>query len=434
VPYVPDETLPWDLRRVVHLRRRAGFAATWDELQRDLNDGPEASINRLLGGKSRSRGIPAEFAKFADRLADRAVAAPASNRLKGWWVYRMLFGPDPLSERLTLLWHGHFATGNSKVNDLGLMRRQNETLRSLGRAPFGTLLRAMLRDPALLIWLDAPDNTKDHPNENLARELMELFTLGIGPYSEDDVKQAARALTGWRLAGDEVRLIPSRHDTGTKTILGHTAVMDTDGLVGLLLDHPATSRRVAWRLCNEFFGEGAVDERAIAALADGLRAHQLDIGWGVATLLRSRLFFGAVNLGRRIAGPVDHVVGTVRALEMFDPAPSTPVLADWCGRLGQDLFDPPNVGGWPGGRSWITTRSAIGRANFAAALVDGANVGLGTSFDPIALAERHGQRRNPSFYATLLLGADGPEVPLDAPGAAREAVVRLLGSPEAQRI
>ncbi len=180
-PYVPDEAMPWDLRRVVHLHRRAGFAATWDELQRDLKDGPEASINRLLEGKSRSCGVPADFAAFADRLADLALAAPEPNRLKGWWVYRMLFGPDPLTERLTLMWHDHFATSNLKVNDLGLMRRQNETLRSLCRAPFGRLLHAMLRDPALLVWLDAPDNTKGHPNENLARELMELFTLGVGP-------------------------------------------------------------------------------------------------------------------------------------------------------------------------------------------------------------------------------------------------------------
>jgi uncharacterized protein (DUF1800 family) len=433
-PYVPDDATPWDLRRVVHLHRRAGFAATWDEIRRDLNDGPETSINRLLEGTSRSCGIPAEFAAFADRLADRAVAAPASNRLKGWWVYRMLFGPDPLTERLTLMWHGHFATSNLKVNNLALMRRQNETLRSLGRDPFGRLLHAMLRDPALLIRLDAPDNTKGHPNENLARELMELFTLGVGPYSEDDVKQAARALTGWRLVGDEVRLIPSRHDPGTKTILGRTAAFDTDGLARLLLDHPATSRRLAWRLSHEFFGEGAVDERAVEALAGGLRAHDLDIGWGIATMLRSRLFFDVANLGRRIASPIDYVVGTVRALEMFDPAPNAPVLADWCGRLGQDLFYPPNVGGWPGGRAWITTRSVIGRANLTAALVSGESVGLSNPFDPIALAERHGQRRNPSFYANLLLGAVGPGVPLDAPGAARQAVVRLLASPEAQRI
>ncbi len=263
---------------------------------------------------------------------------------------------------------------------------------------------------------------------------MELFTLGIGHYSEDDVKQAARALTGWKLVGDEARFVPVRHDAATKAILGRTGAFDADGLAALLLDHPATSRRLAWRLCHEFFGEGVVDDRAIDALAEGLRAHDLDIGWGVATVLRSRLFFDAANLGRRIASPIDYVLGAVRALEMLDPAPSTPVLADWCGRLGQDLFYPPNVGGWTGGRNWITTRSALGRANFAAALVGGESVGLGTSFDPIALAARHGQGRNPSFFAQLLLGADGPEVPLDAPGPARQALVRLLASPEAQRI
>ena len=234
--------------------------------------------------------------------------------------------------------------------------------------------------------------------------------------------------------GDEVRFIPSRHDTGTKTILGHTAAFDTDSLAELLLDHPATSRRLAWRLCHEFLGEGAVEAAALDALAEGLRDHDLDIGWGVATVLRSRLFFDVANLGNRVSSPIEYVVGAVRALEIFDPAPSTPVLADWCGRLGQDLFYPPNVGGWPGGRAWITTRSAIGRANFAAGLVEGTPVGLPGPLDVIGLADRHGERRNPSFFARLLLGADGPEVPLDAPGPARQALVRLLASPEAQRI
>jgi uncharacterized protein (DUF1800 family) len=433
-PYVPDADAPWDLRRVVHLHRRAGFAATWDELRRDLKDGPEASIGRLLEGKARAGSVPDNFAAFADRLADLALSAPEPGRLKGWWFYRMLFGPDPLTERLTLMWHDHFATGNLKVNDLALMRRQNETLRSLGRGPFGRLLHAMLRDPALLVWLDAQENTKGHPNENLARELMELFTLGIGPYSEDDVKQAARALTGWKVVGDGARFVPIRHDPGTKTILGRAGAFDADGLADVLLGHPAASRRLAWRLCHEFLGEGAVDSAALDALAEGLRAHDLDIGRGVRTMLRSRAFFDSKNLRHRVASPIEYAVGAVRALEMFDPAPSTPVLADWCGRLGQDLFDPPNVGGWPGGRAWITTRSAIGRANFAAALIGGESVGLSTPFDPIALAERHGQRRDPSFFARLLLGADRPEVPLDAPEPARQALVRLLASPEAQRI
>jgi uncharacterized protein (DUF1800 family) len=433
-PYVPDSEAPWDLRRVVHLHRRAGFAATWDELQRDLKDDPEPSIKRLLEGKSRSCGVPADFAAWADRLAELARSVPEPNRLKGWWVYRMLFGPDPLSERLTLMWHDHFATSNLKVADLALMLRQNEVLRSHCRAPFGRLLHAMLRDPALLVWLDAELNSRGHPNENLARELMELFTLGIGHYSEDDVKEAARALTGWVLTADEARFVLVRHDAGTKTVLGQSGAFDTDGLAALFLDHPSTSRRLAWRLCREFFGEAPIDDRALEALAEGLRAHQLDIGWGVSAVLCSGRFFDAVNLGRRIASPIEYTLGAVRALEIFDPAPATPVLADWCGRLGQDLFYPPNVGGWAGGRSWITTRSVVGRANFAAALVGIDSVGLGMSFDPIALAERHGQRRNTSFFAQLLLGADSPEVPLDALGPARQALVRLLSSSEAQRI
>ena len=306
-PMSPTKPCPGTCARVVHLHRRAGFAATWDELQRDLKDGPEASIDRLLEGKSRSCGIPADFAAFADRLADRALAAPDSSRLKAWWVYRMLFGPDPLTERLTLMWHDHFATSNVKVNNLALMRRQNETLRSLCRAPFGRLLHAMLRDPALLVWLDAPENPKGHPNENLARELMELFTLGIGHYSEDDVKQAARALTGWRLVGDEVRLIPVAARPGHE-------------------DHPRPHRPrstpTGWRRCSwsipprpagwpggsatSSSARGRSTTAALDALAEGLRAHDLDIGWGVATVLRSRLFFDAANLGRRVASPIDY--------------------------------------------------------------------------------------------------------------------------------
>src|SRR5262245_9073746 len=165
--YKPDDSMPWDLRRVAHLHRRAGFAATWDELQRDLKDGPEKSIDRLLAGKSRAVGVPEDFEPFASALADNA---DGPGRLKAWWVYRMLFGPDPLTERLTLMWHNHFATSYDKVGSLPLMRRQNETFRKLGRAPFSKLLGAAAREPALLVWLDAQVNRKGQPNENLARE------------------------------------------------------------------------------------------------------------------------------------------------------------------------------------------------------------------------------------------------------------------------
>src|SRR5438105_13702107 len=151
-PYTPDERAPWDLRRVVHLHRRAGFAGTWAELQRDLKDGPGPSIDRLLTGKAALHS-PGEFASTADLLADAAVAANEPGRLKAWWFYRMLFGPDPVGEKLTLLWHDHFATSNAKVQDLGAMRRQNEKFRKHARGPFGELVKAAVHDPALMNYL-----------------------------------------------------------------------------------------------------------------------------------------------------------------------------------------------------------------------------------------------------------------------------------------
>lgn len=444
--YTPDEQSPWDVRRVVHLHRRAGFAATWDELQRDLKDGPQASIDRLLAGKSRLSGVPSEFDSTAKLLADAAVSSNDPGRLKAWWVFRMLFGPDPLAERLTILWHDHLATSNIKVNDLGAMLRQNETFRRLARAPFGELLKASVREPALLVWLDAPANRKGHPNENLARETMELFTLGVGHYSEADVKEAARALTGWGIEDGEFRVKPTAHDSGPKTILGKSGSWSGDDFVGMLLEHPATADRLAWRLCGLFFGERAIGPAAIKFLADDLRANNLDIGRAVETILRSRAFFAAANLGNRVLAPAEFVVGAVRALDMADPPPSTLALADWAARLGQDLFYPPNVGGWPGGRSWITTRSAIGRANFAASLVAGPGVGRPEPFDALALAKKHGRGDDDmgAFYGELFRGATPTNaererllaalrpVSNDAPASARKTAALLLAAPEGQ--
>jgi uncharacterized protein (DUF1800 family) len=448
-PYTPSTAAPWTLRRVAHLHRRAGFAPLREEMQRDLADGPRASIDRLLAGKSRLR-VPDDFETTSGLLADRAVAAGDASRLKAWWVYRMLLGPDPLGERLTLFWHNHFATSNHKVRDLAAMHRQNELFRALGRKRFGELLAAVVCDPALLIWLDAPANRKEHPNENLARELMELFTLGIGPYMERDVKEAARALTGWSV-DDDGRFCrrPQDHDPGDKTILGKKGKWKGEDLLGQLLEHPATADRLADRLCSLFLGEGAASGAEVAALAHGLRDHRLDVGWAVETILRSQTFFSDAYMGNRVVGPVEYVVNAARALDMLDPAPSTLVLADWAARLGQDLFHPPNVGGWPGGRAWITTRAVIGRANYAAALVGGDRVGR-PPFDALAFARRHGRGGRGgetdvlTFFGELLLGAPpapalrrrlapvlqskaGPEGE-----AARRAVAVLLASPEAQ--
>jgi uncharacterized protein (DUF1800 family) len=442
--YEPDEKAPWDLRRVVHLRRRAGFAATWEELQRDLKDGPKTAIDHVLSGKARVVGVPENFDEIARVLGD---TADEPGRMKAWWIYRMLFGPDGLSERLVLLWHNHFATSVDKV-ERGAMRRQNQVLRQYSRAPFGTLLNAVLHDPAILIWLDATSNRKSHPNENLARELMELFTLGVGHYTEKDVKEAARCLTGWTVTDEKFRDDAARHDSDEKTVLGKSGKWTGDDLVKLLLEHPATAQRLAFRICESFMGEKCAGKTELDALADGLRTRNLDVAWAIETVLRSRLFFDEKNLGNRVVSPTEFVVSAARMLELFEQPPSTLLLGDWTGRLGQSLFAPPNVGGWAGGRDWLSTQAMIGRGNYAAALVGGKLTRAGSPTDPLALAKKHQRGKDLddllAFFVELqkgvpplkewrdrLVKAIGADAKM-TPETARRAAVLVLASPEAQ--
>lgn len=437
VPYAPDMKMPWNLRRVVHLHRRAGFAGSWDEIRRDLAEGPVAAVDRFLAGTA-STHTPADFGATAEIIGDAATAAGDIVRLKAWWFYRMLLGPDPLGEKLTLLWHDHFATGNAKVQDPALMRRQNETFRKHARGRFADLLSASVREPALLLYLDAQANRKGHPNENLGRELMELFTLGAGHYTERDVKEAARALTGWTVDDGQFAEAPHRHDDGEKTVLGHTGRWTGSDLVKILREHPATAERIAVKLCRLFFGEEGVPAEPVRALAVGLREHELDVGWAVGTVLRSRRFFDDSNIGTRVLGPVEFVVGAARALAMFDPAPSTLALADWAGRMGQDLFDPPNVGGWPGGRAWIHTRGLVARANYAGALAGGPGVGRSEPYDPTALPKHFGVGSGAedvlTFHCRLLFGTEpGADLRRRTAGIEGSRLVSvLLAEPEAQ--
>ena len=407
-PYVHCDEAPWNRRRVVHLHRRAGFAATEAEIERDLSDGPEASISRLLHGQAKAHSTE-EFEAAAARIADSAESQELPGRLKAWWMFRMLEGPDPLGERLTLVWHNHFATSNLKVDDLGAMRRQNEILRRHARGRFGDLLRAVVRDPAMLLWLDAPENRKGRPNENLARELLELFTLGIGHYSEDDIKEAARALTGWTVKEGSFFEEPEEHDSGKKSVLGRSGELAGDGLLDIALSQPAIAERLAWRLCDFLMGEGAATPAQRASLAVGVREHELDLGWAVGIILRSAAFFSEANIGSRfwargVCGRLGSLIGADRR------------AASICNRwlrgaagMGQDLFYPPNVGGWPGARSWLSTRAVIARDNFATALCEGRLWPGGQVPDFGALAQRYGRQNDRdgvlTFASELLLGA-----------------------------
>lgn len=404
----PSETEPWNLRRVVHLHRRAGFAGTWSELERDLADGPAAAIDRFLSGHAYSTAQPADFATVSLALADAAASSSNPQRLKAWWLYRMIFSPDPLCERLAMMWHNHFATSNAKVGNVDLMRQQNDVFRQCAKGPFAELLSRAVKGPAMLEWLDADKNRAGHANENLGRELLELFSLGIGHYSEDDVQQAARALTGWKVVGTEFRFDQRGHDDGDKTILGQTGKFNGDDLLKIVSAQPATAHRLAWRICRTLLGEAGADPAAVAALADGLQKRDLNIGWGVETVVRSARFFSAKNLGARVTGPPEYGVGAVRALECLTRPPSTLLLAEWMARMGQDLFYPPNVGGWQEGRGWLGSGAMIARTSFAAALVDGRLAHDGTPPDLAALVERHASASSLSgsiqWFGELLFG------------------------------
>jgi uncharacterized protein (DUF1800 family) len=444
--YRPSESVPWNPERAWTLRRRAGFAATQSELERDLAGSPAAAVDRVLAGECRSQGVPADFGETATLLGDAAAGASDARRLQAWWLYRALFTPDPMTERLTLAWHDHFATSQLKVDDVVAMRRQNETFRRLGRGPFGELLHEMLRDPALLAWLDAPTNRKGKPNENLARELMELFTLGVNRFTETDVKESARALTGLTVAQGRFLVRTVDHDDGEKKILGKTAHFDADKLADHLLAQPAAADRLAWRLCSTFLGEGIADASAQSGLAAQLKRDGLHVGRAVETILRSTLFFSDKNLHSRIADPIGFVVGAVRALEMFAPPPSTLLLAEWTGRLGQELFFPPNVGGWPGGRRWLSGRGIVARANFAAALALGRMGPVATLPDLTALAARHGRKDTAQalrFFGEILNGKGVDETVTallwqfaagtgSDPERLNRAVALLLARPESQ--
>jgi len=398
---------------------------------RDVQEEPEAAIDRMLDARTSP-----DFEKMSTVICDAAVGSGDITRLKAWWLYRMLFTPNPLVERLTLGWHNHFATSNAKINDVALMRNQNELLRTFAVAKFSDLLAAIVKDPAILIWLDADANRKEHPNENLARELMELFTLGVGNYSESDVKESARTLTGWTVARGKFRSDENLHDAGEKTILGKTGSWNGDDLLNILAEHPEASRRLAFRVCELFLGESVTNEQLIEELADGLRENRLDISWAVETLLRSELFFSENNMNNRIMSPTHFFIGASRALEIVDPPPSTWLLAEWSKRLGEDLFNPPNVFGWAGGRAWLTSRAVIGRANFAKALVEGELTAEKKTFDARALAAKYGfvkEKEVGDFYSQLLLGRSNlPTQWSTLLSDPQRLVVTLLSSAEGQ--
>jgi uncharacterized protein (DUF1800 family) len=376
-PYEPTADNPWDLRKVAHLHRRTGFGATWMELQRDQKAGPAQSVDRLLNPLEES---PEENEILAGlRQGVLTSRETEVERLKAYWLYRILYHPDVLRENMTLFWHNHFATSNAKVKSVPLMLQQNEFLRRHALDNFAELLTAIISDPAMLVWLDGGGSRKERPNENFAREFLELFTLGIGHYTEKDIREAARAFTGWvpqpRARFDSLpsfRFDPARFDSGVKTFLGQTGPWKAEDIVRITLEQPACARF----LCRKFYRFFVADseepaEELVEMLAEEFRSHRYSVRHVIGTILRSKYFYSRAVYRKLVKSPVEFSAGLARALELPRASVNLPALSQACKEQGQDLFYPPSVKGWDTGRAWITSSALLARSNWVADVVWG---------------------------------------------------------------
>ncbi|MEQ9453941.1 MAG: DUF1800 domain-containing protein [Phycisphaeraceae bacterium] len=316
--------------------------------------------------------------------------------LQTWWLGRMIETASPMREFQTLLWHGHFATAYQPVQDAWLLYQQNEMFRRYGLESFATLARGIVRDPAMIKYLNNHQNRKGEPNENLARELMELFTLGEGQYREGDIREGARALTGFTYDDNAFSFNQTRHDDGKKSILGRTGRFDGDDFVEILLRHPACARYIALKLYRHYvadvsdrFGDlPAAQKSVVDQIAKRLRADKYELGPTLGVLLSSRHFYDAEIVGKKIKSPAQLVVGTARSLGT--PERSTSRLHENMRMMGQSLFDPPSVAGWGVGRSWINTSTLFARQNTCVYMITGKNPGRrwdrgATNYDPMSL-------------------------------------------------
>ena len=397
---------------VAHLYRRAGFGARPAELEAAARAGYPATVETLLAGMGRApdptgdRVNPPTFAPYQARSGAkgspqaRAEATARARRdavglrqLQEWWLSRMVVTSTPLREKMTLLWHGHFATGISKVRDPHLMYLQNQSFRTMGGGSFEDLTQAVAKGGAMMAWLDTATDKASHPNENFARELMEVFTLGVGNYTQNDVEASARAFTGWTYdrTTDQWHLRYRQHDDGNKTFLGRTGNLSGEDVISIIVGQPASARFVVAKVWSHLAYPVAPGDPVV----DDLVSRYLP-GYDITELLRAVFLHPAFLSPTARAGlvkqPVEYVVGSGRALGL--DASAAPALATMATATGQTLFNPPNVGGWPQNGYWLNTATALARAAAAPALARRADLSpleaLGASQRPGAVADMLG--------------------------------------------
>ena len=403
----PISDADWNYACARHLLNRAGFGGTPNEITRLARMTPDAALRSLVDHHGSSTGdLPAfvhsgvydpTLNKFpptrpaATTLASETGQAmgvavkptgprrlqPVANRffywlrasaletrrVANWWANRMVASDRPLQEKMALFWHGHFASGAEKVRDPRKMLGQVALFQQHATGSFRQLLHDVARDPAMLAFLDAGQNVKGRPNENFGREVMELFTMGVGRYSEQDIREAARAFTGWGDDGLAFRIDAAKHDDGDKTFLGRTGRFDGDQILDIILEQDVTATFLAGKLYRFFVREDlspAFQERLGAVLREG----DYDVGRFLRTVFLSRDFYSPASVGTHIMGPVELIISTYRRLGL-KALPGVPDFNAAGSALGQVLLNPPTVAGWAQGRAWITPGSLLTRGNFA---------------------------------------------------------------------
>jgi len=374
--YKPSAAVPWNAKWIAHFYRRAAFGPSPADTKRALADGFDATLDRLMTGE-------ADAAEWLDLFTKTGHYFRNDTEIRVGWLWMMVEGGHPLREKLTLFWHNHFATSYSKVQRTRLMLEQNLLLRKHALGQFRPFLLDMSRDTAMLKWLDSNQNIVGAPNENFAREVMELFSLGVGHYTEKDIQEAARAFTGWHVDSridtdeDTFQFKPVLHDDGQKSVFGRTGNWNGDDIVRFCCDKPDCAKFLVGKLYTFLVSETRPPEKLLEPLEERFRKSDYDIADLVKAMLGSRLFFSPHAYRKCVKWPVEYALGAIRAA--VPPRPPKPAdgklaeiqwvpfgdLVDPLAKMGQVLFAPPNVKGWRTGTDWLNSATLLARNNYA---------------------------------------------------------------------
>ncbi|MFO0837826.1 MAG: DUF1800 domain-containing protein [Phycisphaerae bacterium] len=434
----------WDTQAAAHLLRRAGFGGTPAQIAELAKLGLNGAVDSLIEFQQTEYDCPpppiesmtrenpadpkmvralseAERQEFQQKQRQAERRTFEETRL--WWIERMATSPRPLEERMTLFWHGHFTSGFREVKRAVFMKEQNDLLRKYALGNFRDLVLGVSKDRAMLAYLDGVRNVKGAPNENYARELMELFTLGVGNYTETDVKAAARAFTGWGFDEDGFAFRARLHDSGVKNFLGRSGNFDGADIVDIILEQPACARYLARRLLLAFVRPDP-DQTLVEALAREIQKNKYELRPTLRTLFRSQAFYHPDSRGCLVKSPTQLLVGLSRELDI--PINNLVAAERALVNMGQELMQPPNVKGWPGGSAWINTATLYARYNVLGGMINGAGGELQTRAVRAALGSAPSDD-NKNDEEKMMAGGNSPKSRLNGGAQTPFDPIRWLG-------